>query len=131
MADGIRIRPVRHKVPPNAMVILRDVARPIPGYDEHGRNKYGERFADVAPRCHICGDQHRYKTYHFQLRAGTVIVSTEIWEKLQQMPDRGGFEYVNHVTEPPAQRIAPGQAPELVEKWVPPIFLGKNGHGTQ
>ena len=133
MADGIRIRPVRHEVPPNAIIVLRDVSRPIPGWDANDRNRYGERFIDVAPTCATCGQQHRFKTYHFQLRAGTVIVSTEIWGWLQRMPDNGGFEYVNHVADPPTQGIQPGREGwEIVqhEKVTVPIFLANNGHGS-
>lgn len=108
------------------MIVLRDVARPIPNVQRA-----------PWPGCSICmfgespfnapvGHQG-FKAYHLQLRAGTVIVSTTIWENLQRMPDCGGFEYVNHVAEPPAQRIRPGHEVELVEKFVIPISLN-GGH---
>ena len=118
MADGIRIRPQPNRVVPlDAMIVLRDIARPLPAPRD------GRRLEDVQPKCSHCGVQHFHKTYHLQLRAGTVIVSTTIWDELLKMPDHGGFEYVNHVSDPPTQHIQPGQETRLIEKFVAPITL--------
>jgi hypothetical protein len=98
VADGIRIQPALDRRQTygdfaNRLVILRDVSRPIPPHPQN-------------PACRHCGHPHEYKTYHFQLDAeGTIIVSTTIWERLLAMPDRGGFEKVNVVAEPPTQQI--------------------------
>jgi hypothetical protein len=99
VADGIRIQPALDRRQTygdfaNRLVILRDVSRPIP---PHPAN----------PACRHCGRPHECKTYHFQLDAeGTIIVSTTIWQRLLAMPDRGGFELVNVVANPPTQRIS-------------------------
>jgi len=112
---GVRIRPLPHKnVPDDAWIFLRDESRPI-AYK--GVNKYGERWADVAPVCATCHQQHAVKTYHLRIRAGTVIVGKPIWERFQQLPDNGGFEFVNIVEDPPAQGLTPGQETELIEKF--------------
>jgi hypothetical protein len=98
VADGIRLqlsaeRRRQYGSLAGQMVILRDVARPIP---PHPTN----------PVCRVCRRPHECKTYHFQLDAeGTIMVSTTIWENLLRMPDHGGFEPINVVTEPPAQGI--------------------------
>ncbi len=111
--DGIRIRPQPDRVvPDNAMIVIRDISRPF------------KEISDKAP-CGICKIPHYHKTYHLQLRAGSVIVSPTVWRKLQNLVDDGGMEYVNPVAEPPAQGIAIEQngAGEvtLIEKYVPPI----------
>lgn len=95
MAEGIRIRPKAHMLPPESahgrLVVVRDTARP---------------FDPPHATCATCGVPHDCKTYHFQLDGdGTVIVSTTIWSKLQGMVDTAGFEQANIVKRPPAQGI--------------------------
>lgn len=49
---------------------------------------------------------HEVKTYHLQLDSqGTVIVSTTVWGRMQQLYDSGGFEPVNVVSKPPTQGL--------------------------
>jgi len=133
--EGIRIKPVSERnVPDSAMVVVRDISRPFPAPRD------GTPIQDVQPVCQHCGVQHFHKVYHLQLRAGTVIVSTVIWAKLQAMPDNGGFEFVNVVDRPPTQEIGPNQEPKLLEK-VPhdistvklrgPILAGLIGQNTK
>lgn len=115
MAVGVRLRPKPGRpVPDNALIVLRDLAQPL------SPPKYGERLEDVVPVCSKCGIQHMHQTWHLQLRRGTVIVSEKVWENIQRLFDDGGFEVVNHVAEPPAQGMFPGQdkEPELIEKFV-------------
>lgn len=92
MAEGVRIRPtVDRNVPAGSLVVVRDVARP---------------FVPPHSVCSTCGVPHTCKTYHLQLDAdGCVMVSATVWAKLQAMVDRGGFELVNTVAEPPRQTL--------------------------
>lgn len=100
MAEGVRIQPQPDRLKAqniesaaHRLFILRDRSRP---------------FTDNPNRsiCVTCGTPHECKTYHLKMGAdGTTIVSTGVWEQLQRMPDHGGFEIVNTVTEPPAQGI--------------------------
>ena len=118
--DGIRIRPQADRVAPdNAMVVIVDKTRPLP------LPRNGRPLSDVKPVCGTCGVLHTYKTYHLQLRAGSVIVSPTIWGRLQGLVDNGGMEYVNPVAEPPTQRLDIGGngqgAITLLEKFVTPI----------
>ena len=109
---GIRIRPADdRKVPDNSMIVIRDQNRPF------HPPKDGRSLESVQAVCSICGVQHFCKTYHLQLRAGSVIVSTTVWAKMQAMPDNGGFIFVNVVGEPPAQGIGPGAPVGLIEKF--------------
>ena len=118
MAEGIRIR-TRPELgfPDGAMVVVIDHARPFPP------PRSGARIEDVQPTCTTCHVQHFAKTYHLQLRAGSVIVSDEVWANLQGLADNP-FEAVNPVPDPPAQGIVPGseQPVELIEKFVMPIL---------
>ena len=134
MAVGVRIRPQPSRyVPDDALIVIRDMARPFDPV-----NKYGERLEDVQPVCSKCGVQHFHKTYHLQLRAGTVIVSEAVWHTLQRMVNDAGFEFVNYVEEPPAQGIAINAATgvgnvTLIEKYVTDIAPTRtesrtNGH---
>ncbi len=93
MADGVRIRFVGAEVPDNALIIVRDITRPFtPAPDQI---------------CRLCHRPHDCKTYHIQLNGdGTALVSTTIWKHLSLLYDDGGFELVNTVKEPPAQKIA-------------------------
>jgi len=93
MAAGIRIEPQpgRLSVPDNQMIVLRDQSRKFQ--------------PDPLQICRICGYPHDCKTYHLQLVGGAVIVSTTIWDRLQDMPDHGGFQEVNVVEAPPAQGL--------------------------
>lgn len=117
MAEGIRIRP-RPGIDINdeGMVVVVDHARPFaPPAD-------GTPLVDVQPLCPFCRVQHFAKAYHIQLRAGTAIVSTTVWERFQALADNP-FEFVNVVGDPPAQGIDPwsNKPPELLEKFVMPI----------
>ena len=158
MADGVRIRPADDRVvPDSAMIVLRDHARPFPapkdwsGLERLVKGPNDRTPAEVAqPACNVCtpgdilarinarqlpnsaGIQHFVKTYHIQLEAGTAIVSTTIWDKLQEMPDNGGFVYVNHVAEPPTQHITPGEATKTLHKVPQPLpwdVTPSNGDG--
>lgn len=100
MADGIRIQPQQSRIGDldvrGRLIVVRDLARPI----DRGRGNLGDT-------CGVCGVVHDHKTYHFQLdQDGTIIVSTTIWDRLQNMVDHGGFEKVNVVSEPPTQGIS-------------------------
>jgi hypothetical protein len=98
VADGIRIQPAldrraQYGTMANRLIILRDVSRPLAPHPQR-------------PACRLCGRPHEFKTYHFQLDGeGTIIVSTEIWQRLLAMPDHGGFEKVNVVAKPPTQQL--------------------------
>jgi len=88
MAAGIR---VQHPTERNVTFTLMDGRRPY-----------------VAPvNCGFCGKEHIYKTYHLKLDDnGSAIVSTEIVERMKQIPAMGGFSVANEVLKPPAQRLA-------------------------
>ena len=106
---GVRIAPAPDRtVPDNAIIALRDLSRPLG--DPAVLDK-------VKEPCATCVTKHFHKTYHFQLRDGSVIVSETIWAKLQVMPDSGGFTLVNYVEEPPAQGLTPGEPVSLIEKY--------------
>lgn len=111
---GVRIRPQQDRVvPDNALIVLRDLAQPLPP------PKYGERLEDVVPVCSKCGVQHMHQTWHLQLRRGTVIVSMDVWENMKRLfVDNGGFEFVNLVDEPPGQTMNPDKESQLIEKFV-------------
>lgn len=109
---GVRITPNDdRKVPDNSIIVLSDISRPFK------KPKHGEKLEDIKSVCGTCGVKHLVKTYHLQLRGGSVIVSETIWAKFQTMPDNGGFKYLNHVENPPAQGIGPGTEPVLIEKF--------------
>lgn len=109
---GVLIRPKQGThVPDNGVIALRDKGRPLP------EPKYGEKFEDVQPVCSICKYQHRFKTTHLRLNAGQIIVSESLWQYIQKFPDNGGFEFVNHVENPPAQGVQPGRETKLIEKY--------------
>jgi hypothetical protein len=122
MAEGVRIRP-RPELgwPDGALIVVVDHARPFP------EPTTGHRLVDVQPVCPRCGVQHFAKNYHLQLRAGTVIVSHEIWSNLQRIPDNP-FEYANTVGEPPGQAINPNarEPVQLIEKYSMPIITTTN-----
>ena len=109
---GVRIRPQPDRVvPDNSMIVIRDKSRPKkPPHT-------GEALVDVLPVCSICGVQHFEVTFHLQLRDGSIIVTESLWAKLQAMIDHAGFEYMNHVDEPPAQGMQPGVETKLIEKY--------------
>ena len=113
---GVRIRPkVDRVVPDNALIVIRDKSRPkiLPKKAQQA----GQRLEDILPVCSKCGVQHFEVTYHLQLRAGSIIVTESLWAKLQAMIEDGGFEYVNHVQDPPAQGMTPGQETTMIEKY--------------
>ena len=117
---GIRIRPKPdRRVPDNAVIVVRIMDRPLP------LPKNGRPLTQVKPSCDMCGYVHEHKTYHLQLRAGSVIVSPVIWARLQGLVDDGGFEQMNTVADPPTQRLdismdGPSDV-VLLEKYVTPI----------
>lgn len=121
--EGLRIRPKPELgFPDGALIVVTDHARPFPP------PRSGRKLEEVQPVCDTCGVQHFAKTYHLQLRAGSVIVSTGVWNALQHLADNP-FEYVNPVSDPPAQGIEPwtNKPVELIEKFVMPIkTLGAN-----
>lgn len=122
MADGLRIRPrAELGFPDGALVVVTDHARPFPPPRD------GTHLEDVQPRCSFCGVQHFAKSYHLQLRAGSVIVSTEVWANLQGLADNP-FEMVNVVAEPPAQGLYPNtdRPVELIEKYAMPILTTRS-----
>jgi hypothetical protein len=126
MTEGIRLR-CRPELgfPDGAMIVVTDHARPLPP------PRSGRALEDVIETCRTCGVQHFAKTYHLQLRAGSVIVSSGVWEALQRLADHP-FQFVNTVGAPPAQGIVPwSEKPvSLIEKFVMPISTGAlNGHG--
>lgn len=89
---GIRIR---HKTLKSVMLVIRDKARPIKAPEGY-----------VFPKCATCGYPHDVKTYHLNLDSeGTIIVSLEIYRNLQKLVDHGGFDFANHVPDPPTQKI--------------------------
>ena len=99
--SGIRIRPQADRyVPDSAIVVIVDKTRPIP------LPRDGRPLSDLIDPCATCGYLHEHKTYHLQLRAGSVIVSDTIWGRLQGLIDCGGFEFVNVVENPPAQALS-------------------------
>jgi hypothetical protein len=117
LAEGIRIRP-RAELgwPDGALVVVVDHNRPTPPPTD------GTPIEKVKPVCSLCQVQHFAKAYHIQLRAGSAIVSTGVWESLQRIADNP-FEYANPVPAPPGQIISPNtNTPiRLVEKFVMPI----------
>jgi hypothetical protein len=120
MAEGVRLRP-RPELgfPDGAMVVVVDHARPF------APPRSGRAIEDVIERCRTCGVQHFAKTYHLQLRAGSVIVSDGVWAALRHLADNP-FVAVNSVPDPPAQGIIPGsdKPVKLIEKFVMPILTG-------
>lgn len=123
---GIRIRPKPDRnVPDNSMVAVTDKSQPLQLV-----NKYGQKLEDVKDPCKVCGVLHTHKVYHFQLEAGSVIISPGVWERLQRLVNDGGFEMMNTVVDPPTQRLGVGHADpkkntiELVQKWSPEIKVG-------
>ena len=110
MAEGIRIqpRPVLG-FPDGALIVVVDHARPFPPPTD------GQRLEDVQPVCAACQVQHFAKAYHLQLVAGSVIVSTTVWDRLQGLADNP-FEYANHVAHPPAQGIGPDMTPHKLQR---------------
>ena len=121
--SGIRIRPRPDRpVPDNAIIVVVLKHRPLK------QPKDGRPLTQVKPACETCGYIHEHKTYHLELRAGSVIVSPTIWGQLQNCVDDGGFEYMNHVDDPPTQKLAIGENGRgdvvLLEKFVPPILTG-------
>lgn len=123
MAEGVRIVP-RPELnwPGHANVCVTDHSRPLPPPRD------GTRLEDIQPVCQSCGKQHFAKTYMIRLRAGSSIVSTTVWERLQRLDDNP-FIYANPVAEPPGQLIRPhavgGPTVELIEKFVMPLSAPK------
>ena len=97
---------------------VTDHARPYP------QPRDGQRLEDVQPVCSNCGRQHFAKTYLIRVRAGSAIVSTTVWDRLQRLADNP-FLYANPVPEPPGQIIIPngsgGVSHRYVEKFAMPI----------
>ncbi len=97
MREGLRVRHTKLKGP--MVVAVRDRTEKIP-------NKNNSPW----PGCSICQlpspGHDGYKTRHVTIDAeGEGIVSVGVWEGLKNLYDRGGFELVNTVTNPPNQKI--------------------------
>ncbi len=121
MAEGIRIQPRPDlNWPGDASVCVTNHSRPLPPPTD------GTPLEHIIQPCRFCGNRHFAKTYVIHLHAGSAIVSTTVWDRLQELDDNP-FVYANPVAEPPGQIISPaalgGQAvrPELVEKFQMPI----------
>jgi len=122
MSEGIRIRPrAELGFPDGALVVVTDHARPFPPPAD------GTPLEVVQPVCHLCGIQHFAKVYHLQLRAGSVIVSAEVWANLRGLAENP-FELMNVVAEPPAQGLYPNtdRPAELIEKYAMPILTTRS-----
>lgn len=124
MAEGIRIQPRPNlNWPGDANVCVTDHSRPYP------QPKNGQRLEDIQPICQSCGKQHFAKTYLIRMRAGSAIVSTVVWERLQRLADNP-FVYANPVPSPPGQILIPnssgGFSHDLVEKFVMPLTPPSN-----
>jgi hypothetical protein len=86
MAEGVRIQ---HPTESSVMFTLVDGARPL------GR----------VTGCGTCHRPHAFKTYHLVLDdAGSVIVSTTIWDRLRGIPGQP-FHLANAVARPPDQHV--------------------------
>jgi hypothetical protein len=105
-SGGVRIR---HKTLKSILLVVRDKSRPIP----NPRNK-------KVGTCRTCGVPHDVKTYHLPLDSeGCVIVSTTIYEKLLSLADHAGFELVNAVAKPPAQKLVLPKVDQKVKAFDP------------
>lgn len=90
MAEGVRIQ---HPTERSCSFTLVDGARP-----------YREPW-DCPPPPAGCGRIHQFKTYHLRLdETGSVLVSLQIWERLQRLPGQP-FRLANPVTDPPSQTV--------------------------
>lgn len=88
--SGLRIR---HATERSCTFTLSDGSRP-----------YREPWL-CPPPPEGCARLHQFKTYHLRLdETGAVIVSAEIWGKLQRIPGQP-FALANEVERPPAQRV--------------------------
>jgi hypothetical protein len=113
---GIRIR---HKTLKGVMLVVRDQSRPIP-----------HRQGYVFPKCATCGYPHDVKTYHLQLDSeGTIIVSLEIYRNLQRLVDHAGFDFANHVSNPPTQIIKPQFVDQKAKAFDPEPIRRDHVHG--
>jgi len=75
----------------------------------------GSRPYQQPIECWRCGRTHEFKTYHLDLDAtGHVIVSAEIWDRLQRIPGNP-FTLESEVKKPPKQHLALGKAIDLAE----------------
>lgn len=90
--DSIRIR---HSTFKGVMMILRDLARPLSK-------------SNLRPVCDVCTVVHTFKTYHLLLDdEGCILVSTGVWDHIEKMFDKGGFEIANIIHNPPTQILKP------------------------
>jgi hypothetical protein len=73
----------------------------------------GSRPYQTPIDCWRCARTHLHKTYHLDLDGtGHVIVSAEIWDRLQRIPDNP-FTLANEVAKPPRQRLSLGKGIDL------------------
>ncbi len=96
MREGLRIRHTKLR---NVTVAVRDITERIP-------NKNNAPW----PGCAACGipepGHDGYKTRHVTVDSeGEAIVSVGVWDGLSNLYDKGGFELVNNITNPPDQII--------------------------
>lgn len=86
---------IRHKTLRNVMMILRDTHRPLPN-------------VHLRPICDVCTVKHTHKTYHLKLDdEGCILVSTGVYDHIAAMNDKGGFDIVNVIHNPPTQILLP------------------------
>ena len=103
---GIRIR---HKTLKSVLLVVRDQSRPLtlPGGKPLPSNI-------ELSKCSTCGVPHDVKTYHLLLDGeGTITVSLEIYQSLLKLADHAGFEFANHVPDPPDQVL---KVPKVEQK---------------
>ena len=112
MAEGIRIVP-RPDLgwPGDAVVCVTDHARPLPAPRD------GTPLEKLVEPCRSCGQRHFAKTYRVDVRRGSAIVSTTVWERLRNLADNP-FVYANPVAKPPGQIITPYNTNGVRHEWV-------------
>ena len=92
--SGLRLR---HATMRSGMGLIQD-PRPLEPY-------FCPRCAQTNPRMAT----HTFKTHHLTIDSeGYCIVSQRVWERMQQMPDAGGFTFINIASDPPPQGIRQG-----------------------
>lgn len=123
MAGGIRIRHTELRGP--MVVVVRDMSRRM-------KNRKNRPW----PGCGICEipspGHDGYETRHVRIDSeGYALVSVAYWEALEAFIDKGGFEYINDIPNPPRQSVdilADGSARLTVHhKMTRPILLTEKG----
>jgi len=121
--EGLRVRHSVVRGP--AIVAVRDVTEPTPNPRRV-----------PWPACSVCDipspGHEGFKTRHVWVDSeGYGIVSEGVWEGLCHLADRGGFDYVNPVPEPPTLHVDMNSGRrKLLHKFVAPILKEQlNGYG--